>query len=234
MFSLKPIASFKTQRRNKYDCPRQGAYETSEELGEILIESELNFAQCTHDLQGFSHIWLLYAFHQAQNWKPMVQPPTSEKKRGVFATRAPHRPNPIGLSCVELVEVRRDRLVVKSFDLLDGTPILDIKPYVTRYDSIPLASEGWLAEPFATYTVEWSEVALEQAVWIEKNCDWNLRDALERNLRHKPFDKSHKRFARDGESLIYSMKTWRIRVREVAGGFLVEDVFPGAEIPAPI
>lgn len=225
---MTPIAFFRTRRTKKYDAPRQGGLESSAEEGEVLAVDGINFPQCCTDLEGFSHLWLLYVFDQSMNWKPMVLPPTSEVKRGVFATRSPHRPNPLGLSCVELVSVKPDRLVVRSFDLLDGTPILDIKPYVTRYDSVPNAREGWVAEPVETFDIEWSELALAQAQWIERESDWNIREVLGRTLRVKPFDKDHKRFERDGDSLIYSLKTWRARVRHVSShSFLIEEIFTG-------
>src|SRR6185437_11868823 len=88
-------------------------------------------------LAGFERIWLLFVFHRSEGWKPLVRPPRGGGKRGVLATRSPHRPNAIGLSAVELVAVEERALRVRGVDLLDGTPILDIKPYVPYADAFP-------------------------------------------------------------------------------------------------
>ena len=98
-----------------------------------------------HDVDGFSHLWLLAWFHlNGARRKPLVRPPIGGPKRGVFATRAPHRPNPVGLTAVRLLRVRGRDLHVRGVDLIDGTPILDIKPYIPDYDAIDDATRGWL------------------------------------------------------------------------------------------
>lgn len=97
------------------------------------------------DLAGFSHIWLLYWFHQAGPARLIVQPFLQDVEHGVFATRAPTRPNPIGLSLVHLVRREGCVLYLEDVDILDGTPLLDIKPYVPRFDYRADARTGWLA-----------------------------------------------------------------------------------------
>jgi len=98
------------------------------------------------DLEGFSHVWLLFWCHHARGRPVQVQPPRDAKKRGVFATRSPQRPNPIGLSCVRLEAIEKRTLRVSDCDLLDGTPVLDIKPYLAYCDSVPDARHGYVEQ----------------------------------------------------------------------------------------
>ncbi|GAB6186871.1 tRNA (N6-threonylcarbamoyladenosine(37)-N6)-methyltransferase TrmO [Thermopirellula anaerolimosa] len=97
------------------------------------------------DLEGFSHIILLYLFHRSEGFALQVVPFLDVEPRGLFATRAPRRPNPIGLSIVELVRVEGPRLLVRNVDMLDGTPLLDIKPYVPEFDAPKDVRIGWMA-----------------------------------------------------------------------------------------
>ena len=96
------------------------------------------------DLDGFSRVWLIYYFDQAKNWEPTVVPYRDVLKRGLFATRSPPRPNAIGISAVKLISVEKGVLEVEEIDILDGTPVLDIKPYVPMFDSYPHEKAGWL------------------------------------------------------------------------------------------
>ena len=96
------------------------------------------------DLDGFERIWLLFHLHRSAAWKPRVVPYRDVQERGLFATRAPARPSPIGLSVVRLVSVEEDTLLVRGVDMLDGTPLLDIKPYVPEFDAWPGSRAGWL------------------------------------------------------------------------------------------
>lgn len=108
------------------------------------------------DLEGFDWLWVVSWFHlNGSRRRPLVRPPRGGPKRGVFSTRAPHRPNPIGLSAVRILSVSRGRVDVAGLDLLDGTPILDLKPYIADYDSRPDASRGWLEDtPAPTLSIE--------------------------------------------------------------------------------
>ncbi len=112
--------------------------------GSVKIFPE--FCQGLQDLEGFSHIFLLYHFHLIQGFSLLVKPYLDEEKRGVFATRAPSRPNPIGLSLVRLQAIEADTLHVLDVDMLDGTPLLDIKPFVPEFDARDQARIGWLAD----------------------------------------------------------------------------------------
>lgn len=110
--------------------------------GEILLEPALSAG--LKDIEGFSHLYLIYELHQAQECQLEVTPFMDNQPHGVFATRYPARPNPIGLSIVELLSVNENRLTIRGVDVLDGTPLLDIKPYIPAFDEIENARTGWM------------------------------------------------------------------------------------------
>jgi tRNA-Thr(GGU) m(6)t(6)A37 methyltransferase TsaA len=110
------------------------------------VEVFPEFTEGLKDLEGFSHIILLYHFHRVQEVKLVVTPFMDFQPRGVFATRAPKRPNPIGLSIVKLLGIEQNTLHIENVDILDGTPLLDIKPYVPEFDHHPADRVGWLEQ----------------------------------------------------------------------------------------
>jgi tRNA-Thr(GGU) m(6)t(6)A37 methyltransferase TsaA len=110
--------------------------------GSVILEPQ--FIEGLKDLEGFSHLILLYHFHHAGPTELLVKPFLDDKKRGVFATRAPRRPNSIGLSVVRLLEIRQNVISIANVDILDGTPLLDIKPYVPYFDKPDTERVGWL------------------------------------------------------------------------------------------
>lgn len=136
---------------DKFGIPRQSGI-VKEPTGTIIFEKEYRIREALDGIEEFSHLWLIWQFSEnlRESWSPTVRPPRlgGEKRKGVFATRSPFRPNPIGLSCVKLEEVRHtekygDVLIVSGSDMMNGTPIYDIKPYIAYCDSIPNASEGF-------------------------------------------------------------------------------------------
>jgi tRNA (adenine37-N6)-methyltransferase len=139
--NYQPIGIIRTPFSNISDMPIQpsGALNVR---GELVIKPE--FIEGLSDLDGFSHIFLVYHFHQVHNYELIVIPFMDDVSRGVFATRAPKRPNPIGISIVRLISVEGNILTVENVDLLDGTPILDIKPYVPVFDHHEAERVGWL------------------------------------------------------------------------------------------
>lgn len=219
---LEPIGVFHCRERYPYDAARQGALSVSN-CGEVLLRPGCNFEQALTGLAGFSRVWLLYLFHHNRNWKPMIQPPRGPRRKiGVFATRAPYRPAPIGLSCVELVAVRGRRVSVRGHDLLDGTPVLDIKPYLPYADSFPDAVTGWLArldEP--AHSVVLDALAQEQIAWLEQKGVTCLHGFLLRQLQDDPLDATRKRLERDGDGWEIAYRTWRARFRVDAGSATV-------------
>ena len=145
----RPIGRIRSPYLKRIDAPHQPTVVAGTESGQAA-EAVLELApwlpeETLADLAGFSRIWVLFAFHRSEGWAPMVRPPRGPRvKRGVFATRSPHRPNAIGLSCVELVSVEGRCLHLRGVDLLHGTPVLDIKPYVPYADAFPEARAGWI------------------------------------------------------------------------------------------
>jgi len=109
--------------------------------GTVVLDAE--YADGLKDLQGFSHIYLFYYFHQSQKTCLRLKPYLSDQEHGIFATRAPHRPNKLGMSVVRLMKIEDTILHVKDIDILDGTPLFDIKPYIQRFDSRENIRSGW-------------------------------------------------------------------------------------------
>lgn len=140
-FTLAPIGVIRTPYRKKPGTPIQPTY-AGKELSELEVFEP--YVQGLKDLDGFERIWLIYLFDRSKTWKPLVVPFRDVVERGVFATRAPARPCPIGLSVVELVAVEGGRVRFRGADMLDGTPLLDIKPYVPEFEAHPGSRAGWL------------------------------------------------------------------------------------------
>lgn len=153
-YACRPIAYLRSPYAQRIDAPHQSTVVAGTESG-AAAQARLEFVEglppaAYADLAGFERIWLIFAFHRSQGWNAQVKPPRGGPKRGVLATRSPHRPNPLGLSAVELVAVEEGALVLRGVDLLDGTPVLDIKPYVPYADAFPGARAGWIDEIDAT------------------------------------------------------------------------------------
>ena len=147
-FQFRAIAHVESPYARRLDAPHQPTVVAGTESGSAS-EAWVRFApdlpaEAWTDLAGFERIWLLFVFDRSQGWTPKVRPPRGGGKRGVLATRSPHRPNAIGLSAVELLAVEAGGLRVRGLDLLDGTPILDIKPYVPYADAFPGVAAGWI------------------------------------------------------------------------------------------
>lgn len=148
---IRVIAHIHTDFPTKFGIPRQSSL-VEELRGEIIFEPEYRQPEAFRGIEEYSHLWLLWEFSEAkrEHWSATVKPPRlgGRTRMGVFATRSPFRPNPIGLSCVRLVELRQDEtygpvLVVAGVDLMDGTPIYDIKPYLPYVDAHPDALGGF-------------------------------------------------------------------------------------------
>lgn len=142
-FEFHPIGTIRTPHKAIEGMPIQpgGAADAAgrAEVDPALVEG-------LQDLDGFSHLILLYGFHKSRGYELTVKPFLEDRQRGLFATRAPRRPNPLGISIVKLVRIEGTVVHFKGADVLDGTPLLDIKPYVPRFDAYPEAKSGWLAD----------------------------------------------------------------------------------------
>lgn len=143
---IRPVAYIRSDFSEKFGIPRQSGL-VDALTARIVFEPEFRRPEAIRDIEGFSHLWLIWQFSQAltSEFHPTVRPPRlgGNERRGVFATRSPYRPNALGLSCVELAGVENGELIVRGADLLDGTPIFDIKPYLPYVDAHPDARGGF-------------------------------------------------------------------------------------------
>lgn len=146
---LKPIAKIRNDFQTKFGIPRQSGLADSV-LSRVVFEPEYCNEVALRGLSDFSHLWIVWGFSQVKmdKWQPTVRPPRlgGNKRMGVFATRSPFRPNPIGLSCVRIESVERGEIIVAGADMMDGTPVYDIKPYIPYTDCRPDAKAGFVDE----------------------------------------------------------------------------------------
>lgn len=154
-YEFEPIGWIETPFKEKFGTPRQPQLVPSS-WGVLRLRNELNLYGALEGLEAFSHLWLVFVFHQNENKvvRAKIHPPRmGGEKTGLFSTRTPHRPNPIGLSAVKLERIEGQTLYLSGVDLVDGTPILDIKPYLPSSDCLRDASAGWTGSK-AERTVE--------------------------------------------------------------------------------
>jgi tRNA-Thr(GGU) m(6)t(6)A37 methyltransferase TsaA len=225
--TVTPIGVARTPFPDRVSAPRQ-PYAARDVTGTIELFPGLGFDHALEDLEGFDRIWILFWFHLNQGWRPKVLPPRSAgKRRGVFSTRSPHRPNPIGLSAVRLDRVDGLILHVRDLDLIDGTPVLDIKPYVPYADAYPTARTGWLkplaptpaadasaaepADPEPGFEIQWSAAAAEQTQWLLDNHAVDLITPVERALALGPQPHPYRRIRAIGDGMLLAVKDWRVR-----------------------
>lgn len=160
---LKPIGIVESCFPEKFGTPRQSGL-VSEARAFIKINKELQPEESLEGLEGFSHLWVLFWFHKnsSDRFHAKVHPPRMlGEKIGVFATRSPHRPNPIGLSLVKIESIEKEGVWITGVDFITGTPVIDIKPYLPFVESLPDARSGWAKEESTRLQVEWSNGALE-------------------------------------------------------------------------
>lgn len=211
-WTFEPIGIIHTPFRERLSAPRQPA-EAAEVEGVIELYEGQNYEHALEDIGAWSHLWVIFVFDRNEGWKPKVLPPRSDRKRGVFATRAPYRPNPIGLSVVKLEGVDGLRLRVRGVDILDGSPVLDLKPYVPYTDALGEASGGWLggeADPGPRYEVRWAERAEEQRFFLlERGVD--LKEPVEAVLAVSPHPHPYRRIRVEaGNQRRLALKEWRV------------------------
>jgi tRNA-Thr(GGU) m(6)t(6)A37 methyltransferase TsaA len=230
-FELSPIGVVRSPFTEKMQAPRQPNTREAA-AGQVVLHPGRGFEHALEDLASFRYIWLLFWFDRAEGWRPKVLPPRSSKRRGVFATRSPHRPNPIGMSLVELVRIDGLVLSVKGLDLLDGTPVFDIKPYVPYADSRGDADHGWLEEgaapsdPKPAYQVEFSELARAKVELLSGfgiSLEPVIRQVLELGPEPHPYRRIRKT---DGGSRL-SLKDFRVSFVSEDRRVLVTDIVTG-------
>ena len=219
--TIEPIGHVRTSLKAKDEAPRQPRA-SGGAAGRIELFKGRNYEHALLDLEGWDYIWVLFWFHHNDGWRPKVLPPRSiSGRKGVFATRSPHRPNPIGLSAVRLERIDGLTLHVHDIDMLDGTPVLDLKPYVAYTDAILDPRAGWLesdsrttaasADPIAAFAVDWDEAAAEQAAWVEARTSLALRARVTATLALGPEPQPYRRIRRDVAGFVLAVKDWRAR-----------------------
>lgn len=213
---LEPIGVVRSPFSERAEAPRQPAAARGVP-GRIELLPGRGFEDALCDLEEFSHVWVIFWFHLNAGWRPKVLPPRSEgRRRGVFSTRSPHRPNPIGMSAVALERVDAAGLTVhvRDLDLVDGTPVLDLKPYLPYADAIAGAGSGWLDEgraedPRAAYEVAFSEEAAAQLGWLRDEGALDLAEPIRRTLSLGPQPHAYRRIRRAGDAFQLAVKAWR-------------------------
>jgi tRNA (adenine37-N6)-methyltransferase len=239
-FVLEPIGIVRSSLVTKVEAARQPRAAKGEPA-RIELLPDRNFEHALEDLSRWKRIWVIFWFHHNPGWRPKVLPPRSTTgRKGVFATRSPYRPNPIGLSVVRLEKVEGLTLHILDADMLDGTPVLDLKPYVAYTDSHPGAGNGWLedaepaagatspADPVSDYAVTFSPLATEQANWIETRTGLAVEERIRSTLMIGPEPHPYRRIRQLDQGMQLAVKEWRIRfsvegrevlVAEIASGF---------------
>jgi tRNA (adenine37-N6)-methyltransferase len=243
--TLEPIGYVRSSFATKVEAARQPSA-AGGAAGRIELLPRKNFEHALRDLDGWEYIWVLFWFDRNKAWKPKVLPPRSRSgRKGVFSTRSPHRPNPLGLSAVRLVRIDGLTVHVRGVDMLDGTPVLDLKPYVAYTDAIVAARSGWIADPIETaaqdpirrFDVEWDETAAEQAVWIGMHTNLPLRKRVTGTLALGPEPHPYRRIRNDGDGFVLAVHDWRVRfgvagrrvcVNEVASGYRDAEIDAGS------
>ena len=211
--TLEPIGFVRSGATAKVEAARQPPAAAGVP-GRIELLPGRHLEHAVEDLEGWDYLWVIFWFHLNRGWRPKVLPPRGpRRRRGVLATRSPHRPNPLGLSAVQLERVDGLTLHVRGADMVDGTPVLDIKPYVPYTDAHPGAASGWLeqaaassstaavVDPVAGYVVDFTPRDTEQAQWIEARTGLALRERIVSLLGADPTPRPYRRIRRERDAL---------------------------------
>lgn len=179
---MKPIGFIESYYKDKFGVPRQPGL-VKAATARLKIRADLQPHQSLQGLEGFSHLWLIWVFHENRTarYHAKVHPPRLDgESLGVFATRSPHRPNPLGLSLVEIIKIENDTLWLAGADLMDGTPVLDIKPYLPEIEAHPEAKSGWAAtaERPALEVSFSEETEKELQTWQQRHPELSLRQII--------------------------------------------------------
>lgn len=214
---LEPIGFVRNELATKVEAARQPGVAAGTQARIELLPGR-NFEHALEDLASWELIWVIFWFHHNPGWRPKVLPPRSTTgRKGVFATRSPHRPNPIGMSVVRLERVNGLVLHIRDADMLDGTPVLDLKPYVTYTDAHPEAGNGWLlqdaqpSDPVRAYDVQFEALAAEQAAWIKTHTGLAIGERIRTTLELGPAPHPYRRIRPLDDAMQLAVKEWRVR-----------------------
>lgn len=223
--NIQPIGIFHCDQVQPYEAGRQPDEHHTQ--GFIELESGHNFEQALIGLTAGSRIWILFCFHHNPHWNPMVLPPRGgNQKVGVFATRSPYRPNPIGMSCVQIIKIEKLRVFVSGSDILHGSPILDIKPYISYADSFLGEEPAWLHN-IQKYKVLFTENALKQIAFLEARGVNQLRGFLIHQLEFEPENSKKKRVKVIDGKFVIAYRTWRAEFLMENDSVVIIKIFSG-------
>ena len=236
---LQPIGFVRSALTTKVQAARQPRAAAGTPARIELLPGR-NFEHALEDLARWELIWVIFWFHQNAAWRPKVLPPRSTTgRKGVFATRSPHRPNPLGISVVRLERVAGLVLHVRDADMLDGTPVLDLKPYIAYTDAHPQAGTGWLEDaargdaegqppdPVRGYTVQLEAAAAEQAAWIQTRTGLPIGERIRATLSLGPAPHPYRRIRRVAEGMQLSVTEWRVRFQVIGRDVRVTSIDSG-------
>ncbi len=225
---ITPIGVFRCDQVRPYEAGRQpDEYHTQ---GLIELEPGRNFEQALLGLTPGSRIWILFLFHHNPYWNPMVLPPRGgNQKIGVFATRSPYRPNPIGISCVQILKIEKLKIMVSNSDILDGSPILDIKPYLSYADSFASEEPQWLKHTLK-HQVHFEEKAIRQIEFLASRGVNQLRGFLVHQLEYEPTNAKKKRVKSVDEKFIIAYRTWRAEFLVQNDNIIITKIFSGYSV----
>ncbi len=213
-YRFDPIGFVRSPFKERVEAPRQASVGVDVQ-GRIELLAGRGYNHALEGLADWQYVWVVFVFHrnveQARGWKAKVLPPRAARKQGVFATRSPHRPNPIGLSAALIDKVDGLVVHVRGLDLLDGTPVLDLKPYVAYADAFPEARAGWLEarDPLPPWEVAVTDEASVRLEWLERR-GVSLRRAIETTLSLGPEPRPYRRIRARGGALELAVKDWRV------------------------
>jgi tRNA-Thr(GGU) m(6)t(6)A37 methyltransferase TsaA len=243
---MEPIGVVRSPFVERQEAPRQATVDAAAEVeGRIELFPGHGYEHALEGLSRWDRIWVIFVFHrnveQGRGWKPKVLPPRSDTKQGLFATRSPHRPNPIGMSVTRIERIDGLVLHVRGLDALDGSPVLDLKPYVAYADAHAEAGEGWLtpADPVESWRVTFAPPARQSLAWLSAR-GVDLPPAIEAALALGPQPHPYRRIRAsrrnpgDG-AMTLSLKEWRVDfdvelearmlvVRRVRSGFRAREL----------
>lgn len=231
-FQLDQIGVIRSPYKEKFAIPRQPGL-VKHGKGELHLLPPYNQAHMLRGVENFSHLWLLFIFHQTMDkgWHPTVRPPRlgGNSRMGVFATRSTFRPNPVGMSLVELkgIHCQKEQVILElgSLDLIDGTPVIDIKPYLPFAEALPDARAGYAHEaPQAKIAVSFTADVAAQLLTLEKHYP-HIQSFITEVLAQDPRP-AYRQSEKEGKEYAVWLLDFNVRWRVVASGFEVFSLEP--------
>ncbi|MDD5758524.1 MAG: tRNA (N6-threonylcarbamoyladenosine(37)-N6)-methyltransferase TrmO [Desulfobulbaceae bacterium] len=224
-YYFSPIGYIQSCFKEKFGVARQSMM-IPQALGVLKLNPDPAYPNSLNHLKEFSHLWIIFVFHKniAKGWKPLINPPRLEapKQVGVFASRSPHRPNPLGMSAVKLEKIDFSapggiELHLSGLDILDGTPVLDIKPYLSFADSFVDATLGWASQSIQKYRVEFSSESITSIHKSGTRYHPNLQALLQQMLELDPRPTSQRKRSRiesdASEGLVFAFRIFDFDVK---------------------